>query len=100
MLPIGQAVDIGGIAFAGNRGIQRVEVSTDGGTTWHQATLQPPLSKDAWVLWSRDWTPSTPGNYKIVARATDGTGALQTSRVQGTVPGGATGYHFVQVTVG
>ncbi len=43
--PLGRTIEIGGIAFAGNRGIQKVEVSTDGGLTWHVASLQPPCRK-------------------------------------------------------
>jgi len=96
---LGQATEIGGIAFAGNRGIAKVEVSTDGGTTWQQAQLQPKLSPDAWVLWTAQWTPTRAGNYKLMARATDGTGALQASAQQGTVPNGATGYPMAMVTV-
>lgn len=99
-VPLGQTTEVGGIAFAGNRGIQKVEVSTDGGTTWHTATLQPALSQDSWVLWTWQWSPSIPGKYTLMARATDGTGAVQTSKLQGTVPNGATGYHEVTVTVG
>jgi len=43
--------------------------------------------------------PILPGTYTIVARATDGTGQVQTRQKQGTVPGGATGYHTVMVQV-
>ena len=42
----GQTVEVGGIAFAGDRGIEKVEVSTDAGLTWNIATLQPALSQD------------------------------------------------------
>ena len=72
----------------------------DDGVTWHQARLDPALSQDAWVLWSWQWKPALPGQYMLVARATDGTGEVQTSRKQGTVPNGATGYHEVVVQVG
>src|SRR6266446_3152923 len=99
-LVLGHTIEVGGIAFAGNRGIQKVEVSVDDGVTWHQATLDPALSQDAWVLWSWQWKPSLPGQYTLVARATDGTGEVQTSHQQGTVPNGATGYHTVVVQVG
>jgi len=50
-------------------------------------------------LWTWQWNPLLPGKYTIVARATDGTGQLQTDRKQGTVPNGATGYHTVDVQV-
>lgn len=96
-VPFTPTLEIGGLAFAGNRGIQQVEVSTDRGQTWNLAVLKPPLSQDAWVFWTYQWHPSTPGHYVLAARATDGTGQLQTSNVQGTVPNGATGYHFVSM---
>ncbi|GCE19764.1 molybdopterin-dependent oxidoreductase [Dictyobacter kobayashii] len=95
----GQRVPMVGIAFAGNRGIKRVEVSVDGGNTWKDATLDPPLSKDSWVFWRMDWQPATAGTYTLAVRATDGTGDVQTGRKQGTVPNGSTGYHEVMVTV-
>jgi DMSO/TMAO reductase YedYZ molybdopterin-dependent catalytic subunit len=99
-IPFNQSIEIGGIAFAGNRGIQKVEVSVDGGISWNTAKLNPPLSEDSWVLWTWQWEPNLPGPYTIVARSTDGTGQLQTSQKQGTVPNGATGYHSIQVQVG
>jgi DMSO/TMAO reductase YedYZ molybdopterin-dependent catalytic subunit len=99
-IPFNQNIEIGGIAFAGNRGIQEVEISVDGGISWNVAKLNPPLSEDSWVLWTWQWKPIFPGQYTIVARATDGTGQLQTRQKQGTVPNGATGYHAIQVQVG
>ena len=99
-IPFNHSIEIGGIAFAGNRGIERVEVSVDGGLSWNPAKLNPPLSGDSWVLWTWQWIPILPGQYTIIARATDGTGQMQASRMQGTVPNGATGYHSVKVQVG
>jgi DMSO/TMAO reductase YedYZ molybdopterin-dependent catalytic subunit len=99
-IPFSQNIEIGGIAFAGNRGIQKVEISVDGGVSWNVAKLNPPLSEDSWVLWTWQWKPIFPGQYTVVARATDGTGQVQTSQKQGTVPNGATGYHSIQVQVG
>jgi DMSO/TMAO reductase YedYZ molybdopterin-dependent catalytic subunit len=98
-IPFNHGIEIGGIAFAGNRGITRVEVSVDGGLSWNLAKLDPPLSHDSWVLWTWQWMPIAPGQYTIVARATDGTGQVQTSHKQGTVPNGATGYHNLNVQV-
>lgn len=93
-VPFTSAIEIGGLAFAGNRGIQQVEISTDNGATWHDAQLAAPLSQDTWVLWTYQWQPGARGHYTLVARATDGTGQVQTSQKQGTVPNGATGYHI------
>ncbi|MGO8950787.1 MAG: molybdopterin-dependent oxidoreductase [Ktedonobacterales bacterium] len=93
------AVAVSGVAFAGIRGIRRVEVSVDGGSTWSGATLVPPLSDQTWVLWSWSWHPNGPGPYTLLARATDGTGSVQTPVQQGTVPDGATGWPSVKVLV-
>jgi hypothetical protein len=95
----GRPVEVGGFAFAGNRGIQKVEVSVNGGLSWQVATLEQALSQDAWVFWTWQWIPSAAGRYVIAARATDGTGEVQTSHKQGTVPNGATGYHEIVVEV-
>ncbi|MDQ6661452.1 MAG: Ig-like domain-containing protein, partial [Chloroflexota bacterium] len=99
-LPAGQPIEVAGLAFAGNRGISKVEVSVDDGVTWNAATLASPISPDSWVFWTWQWTPiPQAGKYKIMARATDGTGAVQTDKRQGTVPNGATGYPIVMVEV-
>ena len=46
-----------------------------------------------------DWLPGEPGDYTLVSRATDGTGASQPSETRGIVPQGATGYHRVVAKV-
>ena len=90
-----------GIAFSGDRGISRVEVSTDGGETWSDARLKPPLGPYTWVLWDFAWTPPRDfaGRVSVQARATDGDGVLQTAEESSPYPNGATGYHIVDVTV-
>lgn len=90
---------IGGIAVAGQRGIQKVEVSADGGRTWALATVKPALGPNAWVLWLYEWDmPATePGPHKVLVRATDGTGVLQEGMVRATLPNGASGYHSIIV---
>lgn len=90
---------IEGIAFAGVRGIQRVEVSTDGGKTWHDAILKKPLSNYSWTLWRYEWKPATNGKYKIVVRATDGDGKIQADREEDSYPEGASGPHSITVRV-
>ena len=93
-----EPVYIGGVAFAGDRGIKRVEVSTDGGKTWKDANLRRVLGKYTWTQWTYPWKPE-PGNYTLQVRATDGAGEVQTARKQDTYPDGATGYHTKQVRV-
>ena len=94
----GGSVILGGVAFAGDRGISKVEVSVDGGNTWREATLKPPASDLTWVLWAFEWTPG-PGKYVIYARATDGEGSMQTSAQADAFPSGATGYVMSTVNV-
>jgi hypothetical protein len=96
--PLGE-IPISGIAFAGIRGIQQVEISVNGGATWQRAKLQPPLSDQTWVFWQWTWRPTALGIYSVVARATDGTGALQTQEKRSTVPNGATGWHEINIVV-
>ncbi len=88
---------IAGVAWAPNRGIERVEVRIDGGG-WQEAELAASLDRDSWRQWSLDWSP-TAGRHTIEARATDGTGEVQTEVERPPAPDGASGYHMVEVTV-
>lgn len=82
---------MGGIAFAGDRGIAKVEVSLDGGRTWLPAKLEKALSKDTWVLWYLS-ARAPAGGYTALVRAIDGSGAVQMSADAASYPAGATGY--------
>lgn len=97
-VPLGE-VGLGGVAYAGDRGITQVEVSTDGGKTWRPADVKPPLGKFTWVLWAALWTPTAPGEYTLKVRAKDGLGVLQSARETSTLPDGASGYHTIRVSV-
>lgn len=84
---------VGGIAFAGDRGVSRVEVRVDDGD-WMEATLREPLSELAWVQWRAD-VPFERGVRKITARCYDGNGVPQIEEETDNRPSGATGYHSV-----
>lgn len=94
-------VHIGGVAFAGDRGISLVEVSTDGGQIWRSATIPPSTlrSSRTWVLWTFDWNPPSGGSFRIMARATDGAGVLQPPAVAPPFPNGASGYDSITLLV-
>ena len=89
---------LAGVAWAGDRGIDRVEVSDDGGTTWQAAVLKRPLSPVAWRLWVAEITQGA-GKRKVVVRATDGAGEVQTTRRTKPHPDGSSGLDSVVFTV-
>ena len=90
-------VAVAGVAWAQQRGIDRVEVQVDDGP-WEQARLADVPNVDTWRQWVWEWD-ATPGSHVLQVRATDGEGEVQTGRRQGVMPDGATGYHRVLVQV-
>jgi DMSO/TMAO reductase YedYZ molybdopterin-dependent catalytic subunit len=72
-----KATVLSGIAWAGEERITRVDVSSDGGSTWQPANLSKQDLPFAWRLWNLDWTPPRPGYYTIMSRATDSAGRTQ-----------------------
>jgi DMSO/TMAO reductase YedYZ molybdopterin-dependent catalytic subunit len=90
---------VAGLAWAGDRGIERVEVSVDGGRTWQPAVLRRELARAAWRQWRLPWEPARAGRVLLKVRATDGRGALQTAAEAPPHPSGASGYHQLEVMV-
>jgi DMSO/TMAO reductase YedYZ molybdopterin-dependent catalytic subunit len=74
--PLGN-IAIRGFAWAGEHAIERVDVSTDGGSRWREARLTGAKLPFAWRLWQVDWRPADPGYYNILSRATDSAGRVQ-----------------------
>jgi DMSO/TMAO reductase YedYZ molybdopterin-dependent catalytic subunit len=103
-LEAGRPLQLGGIAFAGSRGISRVEVGVGASSQppssllWMDADLQPALGASAWRLWTCPFTPVL-GALRLSVRATDGDGAPQPEPRRGNFPDGAQGWHTVDVTV-
>ncbi|MQY26787.1 Sulfoxide reductase catalytic subunit YedY [Nocardia sp. RB56] len=91
-------VAIAGIAWAQRRGVTAVEIQIDDGA-WTPAQLSAEYSIDTWRQWVYRWD-ATPGKHTIRARATDGTGVVQTADVREPVPDGASGYPSISVRVG
>jgi sulfane dehydrogenase subunit SoxC len=70
---------VSGLAWTGRGKISRVEVSTDGGASWENATLHGPALSKAHVrfthMWEWDGRETT-----LLSRATDETGYVQPTR--------------------
>jgi DMSO/TMAO reductase YedYZ molybdopterin-dependent catalytic subunit len=91
-------VAVAGVAWAPDRGIEKVEVSVDGGD-WQAATLATEIGPQTWVQWKWTWG-ATPGSHVLEVRATDGTGETQTAQQTPPPPDGARGHHRIAVQVG
>ena len=82
----GTASDSGGVDLRGVVG--GVEVSTDGGSTWHPATGR--------ASWSYTWVPRNSGTFTLLSRAVDDSGNLESpgngvTVIVGSGGGGGTG---------
>ncbi|MGH2735874.1 MAG: molybdopterin-dependent oxidoreductase [Actinomycetota bacterium] len=95
---VGEATWIAGIAWAGARGVSKVEVSVDDGP-WREAMLKDPINERCWRLWAYRWTPERAGSLRVECRAVDGSGAVQTAREADPHPAGASGYPYTEVAV-
>jgi DMSO/TMAO reductase YedYZ molybdopterin-dependent catalytic subunit len=90
-------VAIGGVAWAPQRGISRVEVRVDEGE-WQEATLSEGFSDDAWRQWTLG-AELAAGRHAIEVRAYDNDGIQQPEGPKDPRPDGAEGWHRVFVTV-
>lgn len=84
-------IEVAGHAYAGTRGIESVEVSTDGGETWQDTELSEPLpGDDVWRQWRHEFEAD--GTHDVVVRAIDGEGTRQPKESSNAFPNGATGW--------
>ncbi|MBF0561119.1 MAG: molybdopterin-dependent oxidoreductase [Alphaproteobacteria bacterium] len=75
---VGHPVEVKGIAWDAGYGIRTVEVSTDGGETWHRAVLGADLGRFSFKPWSHSFVPSKAGKHTVMVKATNPQGATQT----------------------
>lgn len=101
-----ERVLISGIAFSDELGIRRIEVSTDDGENWEEATILPGPTPTVWTAWYLWWERPAAGRHALKVRATDGHGHRQgdaAGRLRllgGAFPNGTSEIHRVMVTVG
>jgi DMSO/TMAO reductase YedYZ molybdopterin-dependent catalytic subunit len=75
-VPAGECA-VTGRAWSGEADVERVAVSTDGGSTWADAVLEPAsLGRWAWRRWRYAWD-AVPGDHELCCRAHDAAGGVQ-----------------------
>jgi sulfane dehydrogenase subunit SoxC len=86
--------EVRGLAWTGRGRITRVEVSVDGGKSWHNATLDEPVLSKCHTRFRYPWQWDGKESV-LMSRATDETGYVQpTLDVLMTARGPQTQYHF------
>ena len=92
---------IAGIAYAGAKGVSKVQFSTDGGNTWAPATiLADQHGSDIWARWTGSFTMPATGTLTLAARLIDGAGTPQNTNYTITQPNGGTGLYTATVKAG
>jgi DMSO/TMAO reductase YedYZ molybdopterin-dependent catalytic subunit len=76
-----ETAEIRGLAWDGGYGIRRVEISVDGGGTWREAELGNDLGRFAFRAFRFAFTPAQAGNYRVMARASNGVGQTQADKL-------------------
>ena len=90
---------VAGIAYAGDRGVASVDVSTDDGGTWLPMRMVEAMpGKDAMVRWEGTFMLARGEQVTLTVRATDGTGQAQTDDFQLPQPDGASGRDQVTIS--
>ena len=77
-----------GHAWAGERAVARVSLSTDYGQTWQRAALDAPVNRLAWQRFRGEVRFAHAGYHEIWARAEDDQGVAQPMLVPGWNPKG------------
>jgi DMSO/TMAO reductase YedYZ molybdopterin-dependent catalytic subunit len=91
-------VPVGGVAWAQNIGVKRVDVRVDDGD-WQPALLGGDGGVDSWRQWTWVWEPASSGDHTLQVRAVDRNGDIQSGEPAAPFPSGSTGWHSVDVTV-
>ena len=76
-LQAGVSTLVRGIAFGGDTGVSRVDISCDGGATWQETDLGTDQGKYSFRQWQRRFTPPTNGEQVLMVRCTSNTGKMQ-----------------------
>ena len=74
---MGEMVDVRGVAWDGGYGITRVEISTDAGMSWREATLGPDGGRFGFRGFSYRFAADARGARRIMAKAINRIGQTQ-----------------------
>jgi sulfite oxidase len=77
MVKPGQSFEVRGHAWAGDRSISEMHISTDFGMTWQKCELKEPENKNAWQRFTTKIQLQETGYYEVWAKATDDNGISQ-----------------------
>ncbi|HEY3663382.1 MAG TPA: sulfite oxidase [Chthoniobacterales bacterium] len=78
VIAAGANYKVTGAAWTADADIVKVELSTDGGSSWQVASLGKENARHSWRLWEFDWNvPQEGGHRVLLARATDSRGRTQ-----------------------
>jgi sulfane dehydrogenase subunit SoxC len=89
---------ISGLAWSGNGTIKKVDVSTDGGATWREATLTSPVLPRALTRFRLPWRWDGAATV-LKSRATDEAGRVQPERASFIAEHGSNAvFHYNAIT--
>jgi DMSO/TMAO reductase YedYZ molybdopterin-dependent catalytic subunit len=89
-------VQMNGIAYAGNKTIEKIEISIND-APWMPIPFNT-SAVNTWTPWQTEWKPPTPGDYLIKVRAHDDQGFTQADRAP-AFPNGPTAIQSIVVSV-
>jgi DMSO/TMAO reductase YedYZ molybdopterin-dependent catalytic subunit len=75
-IKVGAPTVVRGIAFGGDTGVSKVDLSQDGGATWQQAPIDKDQGKYSFQHWQTSITPR-PGEQTLMVRCTNSSGLAQ-----------------------
>jgi len=73
----GAPTPVRGIAFGGDTGVSRVDLSADGGRTWQPARLGRDEGKYSFRQWQAEFAAPAPGGHALMVRCTNSDGTAQ-----------------------
>jgi DMSO/TMAO reductase YedYZ molybdopterin-dependent catalytic subunit len=71
---------IRGLAMGGTSGVAKVELSMNGGRSWHAAPLGPDQGRYGFRLWEATVPGVAPGKYRLAVRCTNSAGLTQVAQ--------------------